>query len=520
MSSTSCCAANTAPNHVVSCAASLAGPADDRRPSPEGYTEHDAAVEGLNGVLSRAGEVEALKLRKSAAERAVACGTADSRATEADEDLAAAVTAQSEAQVRAADDASLCEEATSALRISIAHQPERDAAAASVTRLEGFQTRVSGAAPLRAAAGESAVAVVDAKRVLDEAVTAHAEAEQAQATAVEAHNTAQRNALRISQIESAHQALMQAKEQASLFANASAAVATLSAARSTALETQDRLRQTQARTYEVENAAEQALASAQAAHLADRLEDGRPCPVCGSTQHPRPAGGAEEGQGLDAAWRKARGAREEADVEERQGAQSAARADGEWTQAVAQLAELKAPERDISAITQDLSTAEGELVSLRAGSDLNATQAAVDATKSQVASTFAALTTARDHHAKADKSATSDAAALEASLADVPAELRDSTSAALSVDAAVRRLAWRRAMMSLSENVGANRGSGAISSLIHWDRSTSAHTRRAALSGSMNSPSRSIGAVAVRPMSSISLSIRAAVRVERTQKRR
>ena len=113
------------------------------------------------------------------------------------------------------------------------------------------------------------------------------------------------------------------------------------------------------------------------------------------------------GQGLDAAWREARSAREVADAEERLGAQAAARADGEWTQAVARLAELQAPERDISAITSDLAAAEGELASLCEGPDFNATQLAMEAARLQVASTLAALTAARDHHAKADKSATS-----------------------------------------------------------------------------------------------------------------
>ena len=37
------------------------------------FTEHDAALDGLNAVLSRAPDVEVIKLRKSAAERALAC---------------------------------------------------------------------------------------------------------------------------------------------------------------------------------------------------------------------------------------------------------------------------------------------------------------------------------------------------------------------------------------------------------------------------------------------------------------
>lgn len=401
------------------------------------FTEYDAAVAGLKEVLSRADEVEALKVRKLVADRAVACVPADNRATEAKNDLAAGVAAQSEAEAQAAEQAGLSTDAVAGLQASVARQSERDAAAASVTQLEGFGVRVAGAEGLRDAARESATGVVDAKRVMDEAVTAHVAAEQTQTTTVEAHDTVQRSRLRISQVEGALQALKQAQERASSFANASEAVEELASARSTALANQERLGQTLVGARDAEEAAERALASAQAAHLADKLEDGQPCPVCGSAEHPYPAGDAEQGQGLDAAWREARSAREVADAEERLGAQAAARADGEWTQAVARLAELQAPERDISAITSDLAAAEGELASLCEGPDFNATQLAMEAARLQVASTLAALTAARDHHAKADKSATSDAAALEASLADVPAELRDVTAVARRLETVI-----------------------------------------------------------------------------------
>jgi exonuclease SbcC len=402
------------------------------------FTEYDAALDGLNLVRSRAADVQALKLRKLAADRAVACVAADGRANEAENDLAEGLTARAHAEAHEAEAARLSSEATANLQASVARQPGRAAAVAAVIQLEGFQKRVAGAEPLREAARQSALVVADAKGALDEALKAHDAAEQTQATAVEANAAVQQTVLRTSQVESALQTLNQARDHASQFAGATDAVEKVTGARAAALANHERLRQALAGFREAEAAAEEALASAQAAHLAAKLEDGLPCPVCGSTDHPRSAGGAEEGQGLDAAWRQARSAREAADAEERQGAQAAARADGEWTQSVARLAELRAPERDISAITADISAVEEELAALRGGPDIGTTQVAIDAAKLQRASTAAALAVAREHHAAADKSATSAAAAFEASLADVPADLRDGATAALRVEAAIK----------------------------------------------------------------------------------
>ena len=402
------------------------------------FTEHDASLDILNTVIARAAEIDVLSQRKAAAERAVACVAADDRASEAENDLAAGVTARTLAADQASEAARLLSEAMAGLQASAARQPERNAAIATVTQLEGVQKRVVGAEPLREAARSSSQAALQAKAALELAVDDHDVAERDNAAANAELTSCQQTVLRISQVEGALQLLRQAREKAAQFANATVAVETFAAARSAASANHKRSSGVLAACRSAESTAEEALASAQAAHLAAKLEDGAPCPVCGATEHPRPASGVGEGLGLDAAWRQARSAREAADADERQAAQVAARADGEWTQAVSTLAALKAPERDIAGITADIVAAEDELEALQAGPDLVTVQAAVDAAKLHLASTTSALAAARDQHVAADKAATSAAAALAASLADVPEDLRDAAMVGLRVQAAIK----------------------------------------------------------------------------------
>ncbi len=401
------------------------------------FTEHDAALDGLNGVLARAPEIDVLNQRKAAAERALACVAADDRANEAENDLTVGLAARTLAADQASESARLLSEAMAGLEASAARQPERDAAVAAVTQLEGVQKRVAGAEPLREAARSSSQAALEAKAALELAVDDHDVAEQANGAANAELTSVQQTVLRISQVERALQLLRHAREEAAQFANATGVVEKFAAARSAALANHERLSGVLAACRVAETAAEEALASAQAAHLAAKLEDGAPCPVCGATEHPRPAGGAEEGLGLDAAWRQARSAREAADADERQAAQVAARADGEWTQAVSTLAALKVPERDVTAITVDIVAAVEELEVLQTGPDMATIHAAVDAAKLHLASTTSALAAARDQHVAADKAATSAAAALAASLADVPEDLRDAAAVTLRVHAAI-----------------------------------------------------------------------------------
>lgn len=133
--------------------------------------------------------------------------------------------------------------------------------------------------------------------------------------------------------------------------------------------------------------AEGELSEVQALHLASKLVDQEPCPVCGSTDHPAPATGAIEAAGFDQAFRNAKGtdekaaaalhdsekelARLEASLEERNRIVDRLNCQSDSSNVIAPkleaerltLAELE-PEMDIEAMVKELKELNAELPGL------------------------------------------------------------------------------------------------------------------------------------------------------------
>lgn len=123
---------------------------------------------------------------------------------------------------------------------------------------------------------------------------------------------------RRSQLAQTHANLLAQKKAAEAFERAEATVELAKAEfeKVRIASTEASVHETNARA--VFAASEQALAAVQALHLATKLEHDQPCPVCGSTDHPRPATGDIENAGRDQAFREARDELEKAEVAARQ----------------------------------------------------------------------------------------------------------------------------------------------------------------------------------------------------------
>jgi DNA repair protein SbcC/Rad50 len=96
--------------------------------------------------------------------------------------------------------------------------------------------------------------------------------------------------------------------------------------------------------------AERNLSAVQALHLAHKLTDGEPCPVCGSTIHPSPATGKIENEGLDLAFRSAKSAIDAAKAKTAAAAQKLTKAQGALTERESQFSSLEKPEKPTTEI--------------------------------------------------------------------------------------------------------------------------------------------------------------------------
>lgn len=314
------------------------------------FSEVDAAEAVLEDLNGKVPESDAMRARKSRAELARRMADLDNSLTDARARHAAAENAQANAAgeaIRARDTALAANIKLDDLR---SREHELESLARKIDEL-GRHEQVLADSTERHAQHENALRVLnDAKQGHDQAVSDNQKAEQTFDDKVAMQVVAQRNTVEQQKLIAkrdklkieldgahAHQRAIEAAEKAQV---------EFDAASTAALDAQTRHRDAE----ESEAARELEFISAQASVLAERLEDGLPCPVCGSSDHPQPAHGSGDEALLERAWRDAQSASIAAAKFDREAQSRVSSASATLEARRATVSDIAAPQRRIDEI--------------------------------------------------------------------------------------------------------------------------------------------------------------------------
>ncbi|WP_233348829.1 SbcC/MukB-like Walker B domain-containing protein [Henriciella algicola] len=188
-------------------------------------------------------------------------------------------------------------------------------------------------------------------------------------------------------------------------------------------------------------AAEQALAAAQALHLATNLEIDAPCPVCGSTDHPNPATGNIENAGRDQAFREARDRFETAAHAAREASEKLAGLKATLEAREETLSSLEQPTDTLAAILENVRQIEADLEALGPAINLEEAEAAIEALDKQIEAQETETERLRGEADKCRNVATEARAARDGKLEAVPDVLRTQSAVMSAMDETSRLLA-------------------------------------------------------------------------------
>ncbi|MGE0294504.1 MAG: AAA family ATPase [Hyphomonadaceae bacterium] len=171
--------------------------------------------------------------------------------------------------------------------------------------------------------------------------------------------------------------------------------------------------------------AEHNLSAAQAIHLAEKLIDGEPCPVCGSADHPALARGDASSQNLDHGFRQAKTALEQARQHHSSVQGRLAAADATVSERASALGVMTAPETPLAEIEDNLRELQDELSALGAAPDEQTLTDALAKAEQDLTAVEAAVEAARAAKEVASVAHASALASYTSAISGIPEEYHD-----------------------------------------------------------------------------------------------
>ncbi|MFC6035589.1 AAA family ATPase [Hyphococcus aureus] len=404
------------------------------------FVASEQAQAKLTTLTSRKAEIAAMATQMKQAEHARLIVDVEAQLTaarkdvqEADRKLADATEAESQARQKVKD-------ATEALTKEQERAPEVEAARKHKDDLERYAAVLQAAS----ASAEAVEAALQAQRTSYVAFEKSKEQLQNlrksrddQATALK---TARNTEGKRGDLTRIHTDLLAQKKAAEDYGKAESAVASAKAALEKESEASAEALQHEAKARAAYVTAEQALAAAQALHLATKLEDDQPCPVCGSIDHPSPATGDIENAGRDQAFREAREWLEKAERAARQVREKLAGQKATLEAREESLSPLEQPTDTPVAILEKVRQTEADINALGPSVNLEEAEAAIEALDKQITDLESETERLRTKAEKCRNAATEAKAIRDGKLEAVPESLRTQNALASALEETSRTL--------------------------------------------------------------------------------
>ena len=408
------------------------------------FVEVEAASAALKQLEAQGQTFEAMRTRKSRAELARRMSDLDTSVADAKRRYSAAIKAHANAEIAASEARDDLSVASAMLLDLRSREHEIEDLARKIDQLNRHKQVLVDAA-------ERLADLETAEVVLERARQAHLKATAGETEATElceekeaALAAAQANTLELQKLTGTRDGLKVELDGAGKFANATQAVAlaldAYEKASATALEAQAR----HGEAVAAAEAHEGAFISAQASVLAQRLQDGHPCPVCGASDHPEPAHGSGDAGALEKAWRDAQGAALAASKADREAQSAASSARATLDAKRAALDELAEPKRSVSDIDGDLQRVLAKINALGPNVDIGLLTKELDDERKRKLAATEVLQQARDALGRATTAEALARQAYNEKIASVPENLRQKDGLQTAIDAATADLSGRK----------------------------------------------------------------------------